>query len=166
MMAARLDSVCKYICDRGGWKVTNLQLQKLLYMTQMLHMGRAEGERLVETDFEAWDYGPVSPALYHKVKMFGDTPVENVFREARGFTNTDARRKIMDEVCDKLLRKRPGELVNITHWSEGAWAKHYVPGTRGIPIPDDAIAGEYRARLKREQRLGNIGIVGAAVTGR
>lgn len=157
-MAARLDSVCKYICDRGGWKVTNLQLQKLLYMAQMLHMGRFDGARLVEANFEAWDYGPVAPSLYHKVKMFGDTPIDDVFLAARPFKDDDHRRPIMDEVCDKLLSKRPGELVDITHWSEGAWAKNYVPGARGIPIPDDDIASEYHARLSREQRPRRSGV--------
>jgi len=156
-MAARLDSVCKYICERGRWKVTNLQLQKLIYMAQMLHMGRSDGERLADTGFEAWDYGPVSPALYHKVKMFGNTPVEDVFFEARNFKQDDPRRKILDEVCDGLLQKRPGELVDITHWSEGAWAKHYVPGNRYIPIPDDDIAVEYHARLKH-QRSRDLGV--------
>jgi uncharacterized phage-associated protein len=156
-MAARLDSVCKYICERGQWRVTNLQLQKLLYMAQMLHMGRNHGERLVAADFEAWDYGPVTPSLYHKVKMFGNAPVEDVFFEARNFKQDDYRRKILDEVCDNLLHKRPGELVDITHWSEGAWAKHYVPGSRYISIPDDDIAVEYHARLQR-QRSRDLGV--------
>jgi uncharacterized phage-associated protein len=150
-MAARLESVAKFICERGRWKVTNLQLQKLIYMAQMMYMGR-NSERLADADFEAWDYGPVEPTLYHKVKMFGSEPIEDVFSRARFFANDDPRRSVLVEVCDNLLRKRPGELVDVTHWTGGAWAKHYVPGTSGIPIPDDDIVLEYRDRLRRGQR--------------
>ena len=148
-MAARLDSVAKFICERGSWRITNLQLQKIIYMAQMIHMGRNDGARLANADFEAWDYGPVEPTLYHKVKMFGAEPIENVFYDARRFRPDDPRRDILIEVCDNLLTKRPGELVDITHWSGGAWAKHYVPGARGIPIPDNDISREYHDRLKR-----------------
>jgi uncharacterized phage-associated protein len=146
-MAARLDSVSKYICERGDWKVTNLQLQKVLYLAQMIHMGRADGERLAAASFEAWDYGPVAPALYRKVRMFGSSPIQDVFFEARSFTKTDPRRALLDEVCKDLLHLRPGELVEITHWDRGAWAQHYEPGVRGIKIPDNDIAAEYRKRL-------------------
>lgn len=148
-MSARIDSVAKFICERGRWKVTNLQLQKLIYMAQMLYMGRSDGARLADADFEAWDYGPVEPSLYHRVKMFGSQPIEDVFYNARNFKVGDPRRHVLEEVCDSLLRKPPAELVDITHWSGGAWAKHYVPGIRGIHIPDADIAREYRARLRR-----------------
>src|SRR5689334_21455587 len=114
-MAARLDSVAKFICDSGDWKVTNLQLQKLLYMAQMLYMGRHDGARLANANFEAWDYGPVEPDLYHKVKMFGSGSIEDVFFNARYYNKGDERRTTLQEVCDNLLSKRPGELVDITH---------------------------------------------------
>lgn len=148
-MAARLDSVCRYICEKGGWKVSNLQLQKILYMAQMVHMGRNAGSRLVDADFEAWDYGPVEPSLYRKVRKFGAGAIQNVFTEARRFKQDDPRRAVLDEVCDVLLKKSPGALVNITHWQGGAWAKHYVPGHLGISIPDEDIAAEYRDRIER-----------------
>jgi uncharacterized phage-associated protein len=146
-MVARLDSVCKFICERGGWKVSNLQLQKILYMAQLYHMGRNDGERLVDTAFEAWDYGPVSPALYRKARMFGSSPVQDVFYDARNFKKDDRRRAELVEVCDALLPLRPGALVDLTHWPQGAWARNYVPGSRGIVIPDKEIAAEYRDRL-------------------
>ncbi len=157
-MAARLDSVAKFVCERGGWKVSNLQLQKLIYMAQMLHLGRHDGTRLVDANFEAWDYGPVEPDLYHKIKMFGSKPVDDVFFDARYFTKSDERRGTLIEVCDTLLSKRPGELVDITHWPDGAWAKYYVPGSRYIRIPDAAIAQEYHDRLKRSQRSNCIAV--------
>ena len=56
----------------------------------------------------------------------------------------------MDEACDGLFGKKPGELVNITHWRNGAWAKNYVAGKKGTKIPDSDIRDEYTARLHTE----------------
>lgn len=147
-MPARLDSVCKFICEVGEWKVSNLQLQKILYLAQMYYMGRHDGALLADAEFEAWDFGPVEPTLYRKVRMFGSKPVQDVFFDARNFKVEDPRRSDLKEVCGDLLRKRPGQLVDITHWPEGAWAKNYVPRIRGIKIPNDDILAEYNRRTK------------------
>jgi hypothetical protein len=127
-MAARVDSVAKYICAKSGWTVSNLQLQKLLYMAQMVHMGRNGGRRLFDGTFQAWDYGPVEPNVYHKLKRYGSSPVGDAFFDALSFED--------------------GELVDITHWPSGAWAKVYVPKAKSIVIPDAAIAEEYNERNK------------------
>jgi uncharacterized phage-associated protein len=147
-MAARLDSVARLICETGDWRVTNLQLQKILYLVQMLYMGQKDGERLVEAIFEAWDYGPVEPRLYRKVSQFGSSPIEDVFTEAKNFNKEDPRREFIKDVTKQLLVKRPGELVEITHWEDGAWATNYEPEVRGIRIPDADIVAEYQARIK------------------
>jgi uncharacterized phage-associated protein len=146
-MAARLDSVCKLICEQGDWRVSNLQLQKILYIVQMIYMGHVGGKRLADASFEAWDYGPVEPTVYRKVRMFGSEPISNVFYNARVFNKEDERRNVIIDVSRDLLRRRASELVEITHWDKGAWAEHYVPGIRGIRIPDDAILAEFRRRI-------------------
>jgi len=112
----------------------------------MVYMGRNDGDRLVDAEFEAWDYGPVEPTVYRKVRMFGSSRIKDVFYNARTFREDDKRRFVMDDVCRKLLPLRPGELVAITHWGKGAWARHYEPGVRGIKIPDADIIAEYRRR--------------------
>ena len=145
-MTARLDSVCKYICEKSGWSLTNLELQKILYLAQMFYMGRHNGARLVDAKFEAWDYGPVEPSLYHRAKVYGSDPVKDLFYNALGFNETDPRKKVLDDVCNKFIGFGAGDLVDITHWDEGAWAKHYVPRARHIKIPDGDIWQEYRDR--------------------
>lgn len=145
-MSARLDSVCKYICERSGWRVSNLELQKLLYLAQMIHMGRHGGVRLADAQFEAWDYGPVEPRLYQKAKVFGSDNIQDVFYDARTFRAGDPRCNVMNDVCDRFANMSAGDLVEITHWDKGAWAKNYVPKARNIIIPDVDIIREYRAR--------------------
>ena len=146
MMAARLDTVAKFVCEQSGWQISNLSLQKMLYLAQVEYLGEHGGERIVETAFEAWNLGPVSPDLYHKVKIFGSGPVRDVFYDVRRFREDDKRRSKLVEICKKYLGKKPGELVEITHWNFGAWANKYEPNVRGIQITDDDIAREYRNR--------------------
>lgn len=145
-MAARLESVAKYICTKSGWTVSNLQLQKLMYLAQMIHMGRSDGRPLFEGTFQAWDYGPVEPTLYHKVKGFGSGPIKDIFSDALKFEEDDPRRKVMDDICKRFLKYSAGDLVDITHADIGAWAAFYTPRARNVNIPDSAIFDEYKKR--------------------
>lgn len=145
-MAARLDSAARYICEQSGWTVSNLRLQKLMYLAQMIYMGRTNGDRLFSGEFQAWDYGPVEPSLYHKAKAFGAAPVRDVFFDAKTFNEESPRKKVLDDVCDRFLKYSAGDLVEITHADSGAWAKYYIPRARSIVIPDEAILGEYLDR--------------------
>lgn len=145
-MAARMESVAQYICEKSGWTVSNLQLQKLLYLSQMIYMGRNNGKRLFEGTFQAWDYGPVEPNLYQKAKVFGSGPVQNIFSNALTFGEDDPRRKVMDDVCDRFLKFTAGQLVDITHGDKGAWAKNYTPLARNVSISDEDIFDEYKRR--------------------
>src|SRR5438105_757669 len=112
------------ICERGSWKITNLGLQKILYLAQMIFMGETNGARLVDADFEAWDYGPVAPDVYRRVRIFGADPIQDMFfYEPRP---TDGLREAsLHNTCTFLVDKKPAELVAITHWKYGAWAKNY-----------------------------------------
>ena len=134
------------ICELGGWRVTNLELQKILYIAHMVHMGENNGARLINGSFEAWDYGPVEPNIYHKVKIFGGNPIQDIFF-AHPPIEMSAEWNTIVNAAKFLLGKRPGELVAITHWEKGAWAKNYVSGIKGIAIPDSDIIAEYNARV-------------------
>ena len=146
-MAARAESVAKYICEQADWKITNLELQKIMYLSQMIYMGRNAGDYLFDGDFEAWDYGPVIPELYHKVKQFGAGKIRDVFNGARSFKEDDPRRAFIEEMCEKFLNYTAGQLVSITHHHRGAWYKRYVPRRRGIKIFGADMLTEYNERL-------------------
>jgi uncharacterized phage-associated protein len=135
------------VCEHGSWTVTNLGLQKILYIAQMLFMGENDGQRLITTDFEAWDYGPVSPEIYRSARMFGANPIQDIFFGVSR-PNDGLRESYLHNVCTHLIGKKPAELVAITHWKDGAWAKNYKPNMRNIVIPDRDILDEYRRRAE------------------
>ena len=136
-------SAARTMCEVRNWRISNLELQKLLFLAQMTALGRSDGQiSLVNNSFEAWDYGPVLPTVYHRAKAFGSKNVPNVFRIAEPYS--DERRNIIEEVANEFAGWEAGQLVSLTHRDGGAWATHYIPGTRGIRIPTEDIIEEYR----------------------
>jgi uncharacterized phage-associated protein len=144
-------SAAKRLAERSGWTLSNLELQKLLYLAHMHFLGR-HGEPLVEGSFEAWDYGPVHPLLYHRAKMFGASPVGNVFHSAPDIPDGSGEAAALDEVIDHFGNAGSGKLVAITHSPNGAWHRNYIPGARGVTIPDAHIAEEFRTREHAARR--------------
>ncbi|MBV9551125.1 MAG: DUF4065 domain-containing protein [Alphaproteobacteria bacterium] len=142
-------AAARRLCKQSGWTLSNLQLQKILYLAQMFHLGK-KSTRLVDGDFEAWAYGPVLPQVYSQTKIFGGGPVREVFGAAPIFD--EERAAMLDEAALELGKLSAGRLVSITHWKEGAWAKYYQPDVRGIKIPDQAIIDEYNAHAREQQR--------------
>lgn len=149
-MAYSVHSVAKTFCEKKDWKLSNLSLNKLVYLAHMVKLGKTDGqEGLVKNAFEAWDYGPVSPALYHKAKAFGASNVGNIFHQYEAVKDDDDL-AIIQEVLDGVGDMTPGQLVAITHIKDGGWHKNYEPGVRGSIIPDEDIFAEYILRVSRQ----------------
>lgn len=132
--------------ELSGWSLSNLQLQKLLYLAQMFHLGET-GEPIFSEDFEAWKLGPVVPAVYQQAKIFGNQPVKSFFTNRR--LSEGGASQMLVRTLNELPDRRPWKLVAITHWGGGAWAKHYNDGDYGNIIPKSDILAEYRAREAR-----------------
>ena len=134
----------KYMGKLSNWSLSNLEMQKLLYIAHMFHLGD-HNNPLVHGNFEAWDLGPVHPVLYHQAKVFGARPVENIFRSVSSLKD-GTERNMLDETIKELEDLTGPDLVAITHWEKGAWAKNYKPGVRNIIIPNTDILDEYNLR--------------------
>lgn len=140
-------SALKTLCDASGWTTSNLSANKLLYLANMFHMSEDPNNRpLVDESFEAWDYGPVLPSVYHSAKVFGNKPIRNIYRSKPFVPQDTLARNLLQQAADFGKNKTPSQLVAITHWNQGAWAQHYSPGARGISIPNESILQEAAAR--------------------
>lgn len=141
-MAIPVLAAAKRLGEQSGWSLSNLEMQKLLYLAHMYCLG-GRNRPLVDGYFEAWDYGPVHPVLYHRVKIFGKSPVENVFHAISDLNPATPDVDLLDQSVKQFAHAAPGRLVAITHWDEGAWAKCYHPGARHVIIPNEVIRQEY-----------------------
>src|SRR3546814_5939537 len=97
----------------------------------MVYAGKNEGKRLISGgDFEAWDYGPVLPSLYHRVSAFGSSPIKNVFHGVEEIDDTEVA-DFIAKAAKELSSVQPFRLVEYVHDKHSAWHKHYHPGVRG-----------------------------------
>ena len=58
-----------------GLELTQIDVQKITYFLHGHHLVE-HGRPLVETEFEAWDHGPVQRSLYDSFKRYGDQPID------------------------------------------------------------------------------------------
>lgn len=133
----------KRLGEQSDWTLTNLGMQKILYIANVFYHGKY-GSPLVNGEFEAWEYGPVHPELYHFLKEFGSNPIKkDAFEEYSDTLSDSDERKMIDRVYNALKNAPPNRLVDFTHRENGAWIKNFIPGVRGIPISDIDIKEEY-----------------------
>lgn len=125
-------------------ELSNLHMQKILYMCHVFHVGRHQGAPLFDEPFEAWDYGPVLPSLYREIRFFGADPVEDIWSDLSIPKADTSEYAIIKEIGALLAKKTGGELVGITHHPQGAWEKNYQPGQRHIKIPLQDVEEEYK----------------------
>ncbi|MGL5446458.1 MAG: Panacea domain-containing protein [Rhabdaerophilum sp.] len=143
-MTVSVFSAAKQLGETSSWSLTNLEMQKILYLAHMFHLGRTNGEPLVFGHFEAWDYGPVHPDLYHRLKIFGRSAVQDVFYDAVSL-KAGAERDIINEAYEQLGHIGAGRLVSATHRPNGAWHTNYVVGSKGCLIQNSEILQEFRS---------------------
>jgi uncharacterized phage-associated protein len=134
--------------DDLGIAISNLALQKLLYFAHGHFLIRT-GVPLVQGAFEAWNNGPVHPAVYHAFKSAGRDPIRtrasgrNVMTgEARMLTNPQSPdvRRHLSRMLASYGHLSPGLLVAISHAPKGPWAMVREQATHatslGARIPD------------------------------
>jgi uncharacterized phage-associated protein len=141
-------SAARTICDLQDWSITNLMLQKQLYLAHMIYIGETGGQPLIPETFEAWDYGPVLPSVFRCARVYGADPVRDIFR-APFMTESSQEYQSLEKTIGVLKGKSAAKLVGLTHSPVSAWSAVYRPGCLHIPIPTSEILREYDRRSIR-----------------
>lgn len=149
-------SAVRAICIYRDWEVSNLSIQKLLYISQMIHLGRySENQEklnpLIKSSFHAWAYGPVIPSVYKKLKMFGAENVQDFYTLAieSAPDESQVEYETIKYVCEKLKEFKSHQLVAYTHNEDGAWRLLYK-NDPNITIPNIDIYHEYQRRFHKK----------------
>jgi uncharacterized phage-associated protein len=119
-------------------EVDQLKLQKLLFYTQAVSLVRFNKQAFSET-IEAWEYGPVVPEVYFKVKKY-DVPIK-IKRVSDDPIDPDII-KAADMVIKYYGGKSGVALIAETH-SEKPWINAYKKG-RNSEITPRAIKTYYK----------------------
>ena len=143
-------SAARLACEIRNWELTNLELQKILYIAHVAHLGSLD-RPLIEEPFEAWDFGPVIANLYHYIKGFGSNKIGNVFRSIHRPEINTTEHDYISGAVNATKSMSAWQLVEFTHKPNGAWIKCYVPGKRGQIISPESILDEYHEWKSRFQ---------------
>ena len=131
--------------DKARRPITPLQLIKLSYISYGFHLGMGLG-RLFDEEIQAWRYGPVIPALYHKTKIYGRAPIPR--KIGYGGPSLDGETVGFVESAYEAYGEYSGmQLSYLTHKEGTPWQKVYEPGIRGIVIPDAVIEAYYKTLI-------------------
>lgn len=137
----------KYLCNKSDWQYSNLELQKLIYIAQVLHVGE-NSQPLVYGDFQAWKYGPVHPDLYRYLRLFGAFAIPKTYSVFEGISDVpeESVKNCLQDVSSAFA---PSDsigplLMELTHREKGAWKRHYKLNRNEI-IPISSIKDEYHA---------------------
>jgi uncharacterized phage-associated protein len=143
------------VAEERGCKITNLALQKLLYFAHGIHLTKTK-QPLVSGYFEAWQYGPVHPAVYRAFKPSGSAPIidravakDPLTGKARDLPKpTD--REVIDLVSDVMRsygHLPPGRLVDLSHAKGSPWSivvdKARTGVAFGMRIPDNVVIDRF-----------------------
>ena len=153
-------AVANYVldaCAASGCVVTNLSIQKIVFFCHAWCLGRLK-RPLIRHEFEAWEYGPVLQYLYRDFNSFGSSPITSL---AVGLNPETGKKEIvradfdsdvlqlLEEVVSFYSRRTSGELVKLSHVTDGPWFNVWNQGVSlnpGMRIKNEDIESFYSRR--------------------
>ena len=130
----------KRIDDGVSEGITPLKLQKLLYFGQAASLA-LYNKKLFTEDIEAWKYGPVVSALYHRYKLKLNSSILKPMGEYKNITDPQVQ-IILKGVWELFNKYSTGELVEIAH-QHAPWKNFYKEGYN-VVIPPEAMRDYYK----------------------
>jgi len=123
-----------------------MQLLKLVYIAHGWMLG-LYSRPLIKDEIQAWQYGPVIPSLYNRIRRFKSYPVTGVVANDGGQLGWEED-SIVSQVYDVYGKFSGPRLSRITHQPGSPWYIMYKPGSFGKEISNDLIE-DYYQRLAR-----------------
>jgi uncharacterized phage-associated protein len=112
-----------------------------------------QGKPLVSLHFEAWQYGPVMPSIYHQFKDYGPNQItgratkidpDSGDRVVFDYKDMDINVRFLEDIVSRYGRLSASALIALSHEPGGAWDKVWNSKNQdqfGMIIPNELIAG-------------------------
>lgn len=123
--------------------LTPMQVLKLVYIAHGWMLG-LYGRALIKDRVEAWQYGPVIPALYNAMRDYRGAPVTVPVKAPSDDILDGNEDDIVRQVYEIYGKKTGPALSRLTHATGTPWHMTYVPGEFGLTIPTDIIEDHYQ----------------------
>jgi uncharacterized phage-associated protein len=131
------------LASENGDTLTPMQLLKLVYIAHGWMLG-LYGRPLIVDEVQAWQYGPVIPKLYNKLRSYRGGVVTEAIGDPLGAQPLERLEDdIVRQVYDLYGQKTGLALSRITHADGTPWSASYQPGVFGTVISTDLIEDHY-----------------------
>jgi len=142
--------------SEDGRGISNLQLNKMTYLSHGWYWGNRE-EPLITTELpEAWKYGPVYRSIFNMFGRFGGEIIPAYMHRSVSLQSVDLSEDIefLEVVWDKYKDWNPWSLVKTLHEKGSPW--HVIwnskDGRTGKPIPDELTKAYYLDKVQKIKR--------------
>lgn len=116
--------LAKYILKESSKDLSNLELQKTLYFTELDYIKEFD-KHLISDDFEAWQYGPVAREVYVEYRNYGANSIDKPEKEIISKELTEKELKIINQSIEKCNKESYWNLVEKSHKTGGAWDRSF-----------------------------------------
>jgi uncharacterized phage-associated protein len=148
------------IADEANFGLTNMALNKIVYFAHAWYLA-TKFRPLVDSPFEAWQFGPVHPQIYRQLKSYNDCIVETRLTRIDLESGRDIPVEVRldhDEMrhVDRVVRFYGGfpaaKLVRLSHEPGAPWDQVWKQAGRracpGMIISDALTESHYRSKLR------------------
>lgn len=145
------------LAKQEGKSITHMKLQKLVYIAHGFSLALLN-RSLISDEIQAWQYGPVIPALYQELKIFGKSEINepvangkadenyNLIMETPFINPNDEESHLLIEAVWNRYKEYSGaNLSDLTHRQNTPWHTVYFSVGRNMKIPNNTIQAHYKA---------------------
>lgn len=139
------------IAHEAGEELTNLELQKLVYFAHGWYLALT-GNPLFGEAVKAWNFGPVIPPLYNRLKRYGNGVVTEFIKEKDPETGKEVvapepsdsyTRSVLKRVWQVYGHMDGAQMSYLTHKAGTPWSKVWGKEKYGV-IPNELIRDHFR----------------------
>ena len=124
-----------------------MKLQKLVYIAQGFHLALfSNGDPLIYSNVHAWEFGPVFPKLYNKLRKFGSGTITQSLPVDGAEELDSVGENVISGVWSAYKDKSAGTLSTLTHMEGTPWSVTWDKERFGV-IPNDLIAIHYKEKI-------------------
>ena len=140
--------------------LTQMKLHKLVYFAHGISLAVCE-RPLIRDVIQAWEYGPVIPALYQEFKEFGANVITRPAKEFSFITFDyddtprieqpgNCTKVVLDWVWDHYGVLSAGQLSTLTHENGGPWetTRRKYGDVPHVEISDEVIEAYFKKQLE------------------
>ena len=132
----------KFIDLAKNEPLTNMQLQKMVYIAHGFSLALRDTKLYYEYT-RAWNFGPVVPELYEKLREHDSNQVKNKISSSPEEEIDKDSSEIIEEVYKNYKQYSGSQLSGLTHQKNTPWSKTWESNKYGV-IPADDIYKFYK----------------------